>query len=468
MTLQGLRWWVVSLVAIATVINYIDRSALAIMWPGIAEELGMDKSDYANIVTVFMIAYAIGQSLFGKIFDWLGTRMGFVLSIGVWSLSIALHAVAHHVLSFALFRFLLGLGEAGNWPGATKANAEWFPVKERALAQGIFNAGASVGSIIAPPLIAYLYVFVGWQTTFILIGAFGLLWLIPWLALYKAGPERHPWITAEERHYILTGQKVAPIVPATMTPPTTQQNTSQKNTTQSSTTAPMPVATNATSAAETADTAGTETEYVPGMRQLLRHRQSWSLISARFFIDPVWWLFVAWLPIYLNETFGFNVQEIGAFAWVPYVGAAIGAIFGGWWCGKLLGRGYSVNKARRTVIVAGALVMLPALIATVYANTPQLAVGLIGLILFGFQVMIGNIQTLPSDYFSGKSVGSLSGISGTAAVISVILTIQLVPLITASGNYAWCFALGAVLVPLSVLSVFMGGTIQPVAAKKAH
>ncbi|MFT6125501.1 MAG: ACS family hexuronate transporter-like MFS transporter, partial [Shewanella sp.] len=184
--LKHLRWLVVSLVALATVINYIDRSALAIMWPGIAEDLGLDKSDYANIITVFMISYAIGQSLFGKIFDAIGTRLGFLLSIVVWSVSIALHAVAASVTSFAIFRAMLGLGEAGNWPGATKANAEWFPIKERALAQGIFNAGASLGSIIAPPLIAFLYAFLGWQATFIVIGSLGILWILPWLIVYKS------------------------------------------------------------------------------------------------------------------------------------------------------------------------------------------------------------------------------------------------------------------------------------------
>jgi MFS transporter, ACS family, hexuronate transporter len=206
--MKGLRWLVMTLVAAATIINYIDRSALAVMWPGISAELGMDKQDYANIVTVFLIGYAIGQTLFGKLFDALGTRVGFILSIVVWSISIALHFVARSALSFGVFRALLGVGEAGNWPGATKAVAEWFPVKERALAQGIFGAGASLGSIIAPPLIAFMYAYLGWKTTFILIGALGFIWIVPWLIIYKSGPSAHPWITQEERSYILTGQSV--------------------------------------------------------------------------------------------------------------------------------------------------------------------------------------------------------------------------------------------------------------------
>ncbi|MDD8059865.1 MULTISPECIES: MFS transporter [Shewanella] len=420
--LNHLRWLVVSLVALATVINYIDRSALAIMWPGIAEDLGLDKSDYANIITVFMISYAIGQSLFGKIFDAIGTRLGFLLSIVVWSVSIALHAIAATAMSFAVFRAILGIGEAGNWPGATKANAEWFPIKERALAQGIFNSGASLGSIIAPPLIAFLYAFLGWQATFIVIGALGIIWIIPWMIIYKSAPDAHPWITETERQYILSGQQCS-----------TEENQAK--------------------------------EYVPTTAQLLRHRQTWGVIAARFFIDPIWWLFVAWLPLYLNEKFGFDVKEIGAFAWLPYVGAAIGALFGGWFSGHLLSRGWTVNKARRSAIVLGCLVMLPALLLTSQAATPWLAMGLIAIILFGFQTAIGNVQTLPSDYFSGKTVGTLAGISGTSAVLSVIITIQLVPMMTQGGDYTAFFILGAALVPLALISLWLGGKIEPVKPK---
>ncbi|GGB61148.1 MFS transporter [Shewanella inventionis] len=420
--LNHLRWLVVSLVAIATVINYIDRSALAIMWPGIAEDLGLDKNDYANIITVFMISYAIGQSLFGKIFDAIGTRLGFLLSIVVWSVSIALHAIAATAMSFAIFRAILGLGEAGNWPGATKANAEWFPIKERALAQGIFNSGASLGSIIAPPLIAFLYAFLGWQATFIVIGALGLIWIIPWMIIYKSAPDSHPWITETERQYILTGQ---------------QCSTEEKQ----------------------------AKEYVPTTGQLLQHREAWGVIAARFFIDPIWWLFVAWLPLYLNEKFGFDVKQIGAFAWLPYVGAAIGALFGGWFSGHLMSRGWTVNKARRSAIVLGCLVMLPALLLTSQAATPWLAMGLIAVILFGFQTAIGNVQTLPSDYFSGKTVGTLAGISGTSAVLSVIITIQLVPMMTQGGDYTPFFILGAALVPLALISLWLGGKIEPVKPK---
>ena len=381
--IKGLRWWIVSLVALATTINYIDRGALAIMWPEISKDLGMTKEDYSNIAIMFTIAYAISQTVSGKVYDWIGTRMGFVMSIVIWSFSVGLHAVARGMASFSLFRFFLGLGEAGNWPGATKSNAEWFPVKERALAQGIFNSGASIGSIISPPLIAILYLWVGWKLTFVLLGALGFLWVIPWLIINKALPKTHPWITEEERELILSDQK-----------------------------------------SEESD------EKAPSWLEIMKQKESWSVLVSRFFLDPIWWLFVFWLPIYLADKFGFNIKEIGMFAWVPYVGAATGAIFGGWIAGLWMKKGWSVNKARKSAIVLGGAIMLPALIFTSMASTPLMAVLLIALILFGFQTAIGNIQTLPSDFFSGKSVGSLAGFGGTTAAIGVVLTTYIVTSLT--------------------------------------
>lgn len=423
MKVKGLRWFIVTLVAIATVINYIDRNALAVMWPAISEDLGMDKSDYANIVSFFMIGYAIGQSMFGKIFDKIGTRLGFLLAIVVWSISIAAHAVVRTALAFSFVRFIMAIGEAGNWPGATKANAEWFPIRQRALAQGIFNSGASLGAVVSAPLIALSYLAWGWKSTFVALALLGVVWIVPWLILYKTGPDKHPWLTEEEKELILDGQKV-----------------------------------------EKED--GQEVElYSPSWLEMMKYKQSWSVIMSRFFLDPVWWLFVTWLPLYLVERFGFDIKQIGMFAWVPYVGAAAGAIFGGWLAGAMINKGWTVNKARKFTITLGGIIMLPSLLLTAYAATPLTAVLLIALILFGFQIAIGNIQTLPSDYFSGKSVGSLAGVGGTSAVVGVLITIQLVPVITAQ-SYVPFFVLGALLVPLAVLSVWiLGGRIEPVAEK---
>lgn len=419
MTVRNLRWVIISLIAIATVVNYIDRNALAVMWPSISAELGLDKNDYALVISFFMVGYAIGQSLFGKIFDLIGIRLGFVLAIVVWSISIMLHAAARTVTGFGLARFGLGIGEAGNWPGATKSNAEWFPIHERALAQGIFNSGAALGGVVSAPIIALLYIQFGWQGTFIAVGALGFVWLVPWWIIAKSGPESHPWLSADEKEYILSGQKVD----------------------------------------------DDDQLAAPSWIEMLRYRQSWSVIGSRFFLDPVWWLFVSWLPIYLVDQFGFDIKQIGLFAWVPYAGAAIGAVFGGWLAGRLLLRGWSVNKARKFTITLGGAIMLPSLLATSAASDPLIAVLLIAVILFGFQLAIGNIQTLPSDFFDGKSVGSLAGVGGTAAVVGVLITTWIVPAITTT-SYVPFFILGAALVPLAVGSVwFFGGTIKPVQSK---
>lgn len=216
MKIKGLRWWIIGLIGLSTIINYIDRSAINIMWPYIYREFGIadgnNKDALALITTFFMVAYAIGQTATGKMMDAIGTRLGMAVSILGWSISIALHAVARSLTSFSIFRAMLGLSEAGNWPGATKSNAEWFPARERAIAQGIFGAGASMGSVIAAPVIAGLYLAFGWRATFAGIAVLGILWIVPWLWINRATPDKHPWITREEQEHILSaspGQSVS-------------------------------------------------------------------------------------------------------------------------------------------------------------------------------------------------------------------------------------------------------------------
>lgn len=409
MKLKGLRWYIIGLVCLATIINYIDRSALAIMWPDISQDLGMDKNDYALILNVFLVAYAVGQSVSGKMFDKIGTRLGFVVSITVWGIATALHAFARGVFSFSFFRVLLGLGEAGNWPGAVKSNAEWFPAKERALAQGIFNSGAAMGSIVAPPLIAVVWLAIGWEMTFVLLGMLGLLWVIPWLIFNKALPAKHSWITEKEREYILSGLQ-------------------QKK--------------------EQADDKGLS------MRQILSMRESWAVLASRFFIEPIWWLFVGWMPIYLADVYGFNVKEIGFFAWVPYVGAAVGSLSGGYFSGRLMINGASIDKARKLTILVGCVIMFLGLGATIqFGDTPEKFVGIVAIVLFGFQFVISNIQTIPSDLLSGKSVGSLAGLGGTVGIFSVIIMNFLVPVITEHYSYTPIFIMIALFVPLGYLSI---------------
>ncbi|MET2986082.1 MFS transporter [Aureibaculum conchae] len=432
MKIKGLRWWIVGLIALATIINYIDRQSLSVLWPEIANELypghtpDETKAIYALISIIFVFSYAFGQAIFGKIFDWIGTRMGFVLSIGVWSIATALHALARGVLSFGIFRAILGVAEAGNWPGATKGNAEWFPTKERALAQGIFNSGAAIGGIISIPLIAFLTIYFSWKSIFILIGLIGLLWLIPWLIFVKAPPKKHPWITDEEREYILTGQKN-----------------------------------------EDFDGDGVEDQaYDPNTAELLSHKQSWGVILASAAIDPIWWLFVFWIPIYLNEVYGMDVKSIGLYGWVPYVGAMLGAWFGGLLAQNRLKVGWSINRTRKMVITLGCVIMLPALLAMASPGGPTMAVIIMAVILFGFQTAIGNVQTLPSDLFSGKTVGTLAGFSGMAAKLTAAGLTYLVPWLTSGGNYTPAFVIGAALAILTLASIWiLVPKVEPIAKK---
>ena len=428
MKISGLRWWVIALVAIATVINYIDRGAMSYLWSDIAKDVWPDKSTdetkqyYATISVVFVFSYALGQTVFGKLFDWIGTRLGFVLSIGVWSVATALHAFAGSVSTFSIVRALLGVSEAGNWPGAAKANAEWFPVKQRALAQGIFNSGAAIGGIVSPLIIAFLSIHMSWQAIFICIGAVGLVWLVPWWVLMKSPPETHPWISAEERAFILSGRRADAV------------EASQE----------------------------TIEGYNPGALEMLSRRQSWGAILSAAFLDPIWWLFIFWIPIYLAEVYGFNVKEIGLYAWAPYVGAMLGAWFGGLLAQNRIQSGWSVDAARKLAITLGGAIMLPALLAMAIAVTPLVAVLLMAVILFGFQTAVGNVQTLPSDFYGGKSVGSLSGYAGTAAKFAAAGLTYLVPWLTKGGNYAPAFLIGAALAILSVASVWLlCGKIQP-------
>ncbi|ARD45184.1 MFS transporter [Colwellia sp. PAMC 21821] len=432
MKIRNLRWWVIALIALATVINYIDRSALAVLWPDIVEDLFPDESAferkqiYANISMVFILSYAFGQAIFGKIFDWVGTRVGFVLSIGVWSLATAAHAFAQGVLSFSIFRAILGVAEAGNWPGAAKSNADWFPTKERALAQGIFNSGAAIGGIIAIPLVAYMTVYFSWQMVFVVIGLVGLLWLIPWIILVKAPPKSHPWITDEERAYILTGQRD----------------------------------TDTTALKEEVE------EFNPTTRELLSRKESWGVIIASAAIDPIWWLFVFWIPIYLNEVYGMDVKSIGIYGWVPYVGAMLGAWFGGLLAQNRIKAGWNVDKTRKLTITLGCLIMLPALLAMASPGGPTTAVMIMAVILFGFQTVISNLQTLPSDLYGKKSVGTLSGFSGMAAKLGALGLTALVPFLTADGNYTPAFVIGASLAVIAMAAVWiLIPKIEPLKAK---
>jgi ACS family hexuronate transporter-like MFS transporter len=421
---RGLRWWIISLIFLATLINYIDRLTISVLAPVITRDLGLSNTEFGGVVTWFLLAYTISQSVSGKLYDRVGTRLGFTFSIITWSAAAAAHAFARGLTSLSALRFVLGFGEAGNWPGAAKAVAEWFPVRQRAFGMAIFNSGAAIGSIVAPPLIVWLQLRYGWQTTFLVTGALGFLWLALWLVFYQT-PDRHRWITDEERALIREAPEVE-------------------------------------SKTEEAPAAVVGNEAAPRWRDLLRHRQVWAIMLARFFTDPVWWLYITWLPLYLSTARGFSLKEIGLFAWVPYVAADAGSLLGGWASGYLISRGWSVDRARKAVIAAAALLM-PAGIFAAFAEDPFVALALIALVLFGFQVWINNVQTLPSDFFHERAVGSVAGLGGTGAGVGAMLFTLTTGWVVDHFSYVPILVAAGLLAPLGTLVLFaLAGPIQRV------
>ncbi|MBK8302300.1 MAG: MFS transporter [Pyrinomonadaceae bacterium] len=415
--IHGLRWVIVGLIFFATLINYIDRLTISVLAPVITKDLNLTNTEFGGIATWFLLAYTISQSLSGKLYDRVGIKKGFTISIVVWSLAAMAHAFSVGIRSLSAFRFVLGLGEAGNWPGAAKTVAEWFPARQRAFGMAIFNSGAAIGSIVAPPVIVGLYAYFGhWQQVFVVTGALGFAWLAVWWLIYDK-PETHKWLTANELAVIRENETPAAEI---------------------STDAPM------------------------GWLELLKFRQTWAIVAARFLVDPIWWLYITWLPLFLYKVHGFDLKQIGLFAWVPYVAADAGSLFGGWLSGFLISKGWSVNSARKAVIGFGALLM-PAGIAAAFTPDSMTALILIGVVLFGFQVWINNVQTLPSDFFPTSAVGSVAGLGGTGAGIGSMIFIFSTGWVVDNFSYTPVLVTAGLLAPIGTIVLFaLAGNIRKV------
>ncbi len=414
MKIIGLRWWIIALIFIATVINYVDRTAFALLWPQMGEDLGMDKKDYALLLNVFMATYAASKFLSGRLYDKIGTRIGFTLSIIVWSLAATFHAFAKGLFSLSFVRGMLGLGEAGLWPGAVKSNGEWFPVKQRALAQGIFNSGASIGNVIAPVIIVFLYARFGWKTTYIILGLIGLIWVIPWLVINKSNPKNHPWITDEEKG-IIFGDKIEEVEEST------------------------------------------ENKKSLSLKEILSFKESWGVLLCRFFIEPIWWFFAGWMPIYLNSKFNLSIEQIGNTMWISYLMAAAGSILGGLFTEQMIKK-CSVDYGRKISIVVGCILIIVAFVSIILfvkETNFMTFIYLAGVALFGFQFAIGNIQTLSSDLLKGPSVGTLAGLAGTVAAVSPMIMNWFIGQITGGESYVPAFVAITISVVLAVLVVFL-------------
>ncbi|CAN5498128.1 MFS transporter [soil metagenome] len=405
----NLRWWILALIFLITCINYVDRSSIGLLVTRFGPELGITSREYGFVGAVLLFAYTLSQSVSGRLYDRYGARVGFTVSVIIWCAAAMGHAAITGLAGFTACSFFLGLGEAGNWPGAAKVIAEWFPQKERALGMAIFNGGASMGGVIAPLLVARLLApRLGWRVSFLIVGLFGFIWLAAWLMVYHP-LSKHPRVTKEELLYIRDGQ-----------PPL-------------------------------------ESISAPSVRSLLRLRQTWGILLARLLVDPVWWLYMLWLPVYLKDVRHFSLKDIGASAWAPYLAAAVGSLFGGWLAGKLIARGMSVNAARKIVIGIAACLM-PFGILAARAQTAYGALACIGVVLFGFQMWISNVQTLPSDFFSSSAVGTVAGMGGTAAGISSLIFNLCTASIVSHFGYGAVLTIAGLLAPIGfvLLLVFIG------------
>lgn len=359
------RWGICALLFFATTINYMDRQVLGLLAPDLQKIFHWNEIQYGYIVTTFQTTYALGLLLMGGFMDRVGTRLGYAISISIWSIAAMGHALANSVLGFAVARGLLGLGESGNFPAAIKTVTEWFPKKERALATGVFNSGTNVGAIVAPLTVPWIALNLGWRWAFLFTGFFSATWLLLWLLLYRR-PQEHSRISPSELQYILSD----PAEPATR---------------------------------------------IPWLR-LLPHRQTWAFTIGKFMTDPVWWFYLFWLAKYFASAHGLTLTKIGPPLVVIYLAADIGSIFGGWLSSSLIKRGWSANRARKTAMLICALCVVPVVfIPHLTGLWPQVA--LFSLATAAHQGWSANIFTTASDMFPRRAVGSVVGIGGFGGAV---------------------------------------------------
>ncbi|SFC16435.1 MFS transporter [Spirosoma endophyticum] len=373
--LKNYRWLIVFLLFAATTINYLDRQIIGLLKPILEKEFNWSETDFAHIVMAFTAAYAVGLLGFGWIIDKIGTKAGYSITIIIWSIAGMLHAVARSVTGFSLARIGLGIGEAGNYPAAVKTVAEWFPKKERGLATGLFNAGTSIGVVVAVIIVPWILNHFGWHEVFWITGALGFVWLIFWLIFYEI-PTKQTRLTAEEQHYIISGQE------------------------------------------ETSGEA--DDRHSVNWFKLFTYPQTWAYITGKGLIDPIYWFFLFWLPSYFATTFNLDLKKPSFELMLIYTATTIGSIGGGYLSSWLIKNGWPTIKARKTVLLVFATLEL-SVILTQFATDRWVAVGLISLAVALHQAWATNVFTLASDMFPKQAVSSVVGIGGTAGAVGGIL-----------------------------------------------
>jgi ACS family hexuronate transporter-like MFS transporter len=410
MKIPKLRWVIAAMLLLATMLNYADRLALAVVSVDLRNEFSLNEQDYSHIVTFFFIAYAIMYAGSGYLVDRLGTRRGFSTFIFSWSIAQMMHGLARGKWSLAGYRFLLGLSEPGNWPAAAKAVAEWFPPHQRALGIGIFNAGSALGSAIAPPMVAFLTLWLGWRAAFFFTGALGFFWLAAWLFLYQ--PPHQNKLLRESEY------------------------------------------------AEIRDHVRPPEETLPARKSLaewlkvLRMRECYTLVIARFFTDPVIYFVIFWLPEYLRKERGFDLAMVGKYAWVPFIFGDIGYILGGWLSGRLMRAGWKLPRARKFVMLLGAAVMPAAIFAPIVPSA-WMAIGATCFVTFGHAFWVANLQALPTDLFPGQEVATSTGFSGSGGAVGGVLATLGTGWLVLHFSYAPVFLIAGLMHPLSIVLIYL-------------
>lgn len=369
------RWVIVALLFFATTINYLDRQIIGLLKPTLEREFNWTETDFARIVMAFTAAYAVGLLISGRVIDKIGTKLGYTITVIVWSVAAMLHAIARSAFGFGIARVGLGLGEAGNFPAAMKAVAEWFPKKERAQATGIFNAGTSIGVVLALIIVPWILQYYGWQEVFWITGAFGFIWLIFWLIFYEV-PTRQKRLSAAELNFIISGQDV-----------------------------------------ETAETAHAGSIK---WHKLFTFPQTWAFVTGKALIDPIYWFFLFWLPSYFSATFNLDLKKPSLPLMLIYAATTVGSIGGGYFSSWLIKKGMPTLKARKTALLIFAALEL-SIILTQFATDIWVAVGLISLAVAVHQAWATNIFTTASDMFPKEAVSSVVGIGGMAGAVGGIL-----------------------------------------------
>jgi ACS family hexuronate transporter-like MFS transporter len=396
--IPNLRWYVAALLFTATVIAYVDLQSLSVVAPVLNKDLNLTNTQYSNILEAYLIATTCMYVIAGMLIDRLGNRITVAVFVAWWSIATACHGLARNALQLGTTRFLFGLGQAGIWMADEKAVSEWYPRQERAFTAGIvINAGASMGAIVAPPLIAWITFRFGWRAAFIAAGCLGLLWIPAWLLTYYT-PENHPRITPEEYGHI--------------------KEFSSQN-----------------SAALSADESATGAiRWI----DLLRVRQTWALFLGRVFSDPVWWFYLFWLPKYLRERRGFSLMEIGIIAWLPYLSAGIGSVLGGLFSGYLIKKSFSVLNSRK-IAMLGVVVLMPLGMLIAFTHSSVIAVALVCLVTFCHMAWKTNLVTLTNDIYPTRIVATAGAIVGMGTGLGGVLSTHFVGEIIDKFSYTPVF-----------------------------